>query len=1022
MILIKLTHFTLISVLSSTPFHILIHIQHKYTSQSLLVGAVYIPPGSTLDSIIEELEENIEQALDLHPTCDVIIGGDFNARIGQLGEIPDDIVTHLTTNRTSRDKMHTARGRLLIESMTKHNLFALNGRVDGDEEGEYTFINHKGKSTIDLLFCNPTLMTRTENLEIRPSTLSLHSTVTVTISTEHLTATNLNADKTKFRLKPELIQKFKDELTQKINTTEPNEKKNFQLFLQHVITAAIETGNAKITQNGQMKPSKPWYKEECKLAHKNYRTKRNKARKAKWGNLLATTEFIHAKRTYKNICRQQRSIHWNELRSNITKAYNPQTFWNALKPFRPRTRNSNIIDSNAWTQFYRPLMPKRESAIYNTLQGVLYPDMDKPIRLDEVNEAIEKLAYRKAPGPDGIPNELFKALPDTAIFTLRTCLKAIFETETLPAEWSESETVMLHKKGNKNEPANYRPIALLNTGLKLFTQILTNRVSHWVEENKILPEAQAGFRKQRGCEDHIFSLMTAIHTGTQDTKKVYACFIDFKSAFPSVPHNKLWLKLFNLGISSKIIRVLAKLYEKANTKIRLNEGHTPAIDITIGLMQGETLSPLLFSLYIADIEEELKKLNVTGIRISDQLEIHILLYADDMVLLSPTEQGLKMKLRRLEAYFDRLDLVVNLEKTNVMVFRRGGRIPNNPKFKYKGQPIAIVNQYTYLGVPFSSSGLFNKAASHFKNKGIRACNEVLRLAFTSHMESMEKAKLLFNAIARSTVLYCSHLWGLFFLDEIEKVQNHFLRRTLGLGKSGPMYLARMECGVTKMYTQVLKQAIRFRIKILSMVDDRYPLQCYKALIQRTNDSPLYNWVRKLNSITNFEDKELWDSEQISEIAPCIPGWIDLLHLRSFTEDTARATISPTYFPYLEFNPQILQPATYFKLTLTKHYQRILAQSRLGQRNFYVNKSNITLIPQQICNICSLNEKATLHHYMMTCPLNQEIRQILHISNQIQQSSPAVYLNPQTKEDTTLICHLATQSLLNLQEITFSDEN
>jgi hypothetical protein len=74
-----------------------------------------------------------------------------------------------------------------------------------------------------------------------------------------------------------------------------------------------------------------------------------------------------------------------------------------------------------------------------------------------------------------------------------------------------------------------------------------------------------------------------------------------------------------------------------------------------------------------------------------------------MVVLSNTRQGLQMKIRKLEQYFDMNKLIVHLDKTKVIVFRKGGKLPNNTTFKYKGQDIEVVNEYIYLGVPFSSS-------------------------------------------------------------------------------------------------------------------------------------------------------------------------------------------------------------------------------------------------------------------------------------------------------------------------------
>lgn len=122
-------------------------------------------------------------------------------------------------------------------------------------------------------------------------------------------------------------------------------------------------------------------------------------------------------------------------------------------------------------------------------------------------------------------------------------------TEKAPTSWACSTTSMLYKKGDPTKPENYRPITLLNHILKIYTQIIHNRLYKWSEENGLLPESQAGFRKGRSCDDQIFCLNTAIQMNISKKKgKLFTMFIDFARAFSSVPHEKLWDKLLWLGV------------------------------------------------------------------------------------------------------------------------------------------------------------------------------------------------------------------------------------------------------------------------------------------------------------------------------------------------------------------------------------------------------------------------------------------------------------------------------------------
>ena len=97
---------------------------------------------------------------------------------------------------------------------------------------------------------------------------------------------------------------------------------------------------------------------------------------------------------------------------------------------------------------------------------------------------------------------------------------------------------MLHKKGSQNDPETYRGIALINSCAKLFTLVLLERMTVHCENNNILPERQAGFRRLRSCTDNIFILNSIIQIHLR--LKVFVAFVDFKSAFDTINHNLLW--------------------------------------------------------------------------------------------------------------------------------------------------------------------------------------------------------------------------------------------------------------------------------------------------------------------------------------------------------------------------------------------------------------------------------------------------------------------------------------------------
>ncbi|ODM90157.1 RNA-directed DNA polymerase from mobile element jockey [Orchesella cincta] len=343
------------------------------------------------------------------------------------------------------------------------------------------------------------------------------------------------------------------------------------------------------------------------------------------------------------------------------------------------------IDDDTWKQYYNKIQPHR---VIDNLQyfSVLHPSLDGIFTIKELQLGLKRLSSNKASGPDQIKNEHLKYLPPIAQQCLLNTVNMIWENENPPEEWSVSETVMIQKKGDVKEPGNYRPIALLNTQMKLFTSMVQNRLLEWVERAKILPEAQAGFRKGRSCVDQIFTLNAILQIGTKRTR-----------------------------VNGKTKRILRKIYERASTKVRTKTGQSSNIDITAGVLQGETISPLLFSLFISDIEERFEEWNIPGIRIGPK-EIHTLLFADDTIVLSHSSTTIQQKIDKLSDYFMELGLNVNTSKTKVMIFRRRQRIKSQ-KFYYRGEELEIVDRYTYLGVTFGKNILYKETAKEFKKKG-----------------------------------------------------------------------------------------------------------------------------------------------------------------------------------------------------------------------------------------------------------------------------------------------------------------
>jgi len=222
-----------------------------------------------------------------------------------------------------------------------------------------------------------------------------------------------------------------------------------------------------------------------------------------------------------------------------------------------------------------------------------------------------------------------------------------------------------------------------------------------------------------------------------------------------------------------------------------------------GVLQGETASPSLFNLFIEGIVEELRASNIHGFQLQ-RIIIHIFLYADDMVIVAASSETLQQKIDIAARFLMRRGLVINLSKSKIMVFKRSGRISKFDKFNWNGKSIDVVKSYTYLGVTFQSSGVFELAASEFVKKGIMAQGAVLSALKRSKTFNLCTVSKLFDSIVKSTALYAAGIWGMPHAEKVERVQQNFYKRVLNLPTSTPRHFIRLETGRPHISSEITK--------------------------------------------------------------------------------------------------------------------------------------------------------------------------------------------------------------------------
>ena len=211
---------------------------------------------------------------------------------------------------------------------------------------------------------------------------------------------------------------------------------------------------------------------------------------------------------------------------------------------------------------------------------------------------VRGLAKGKAPGPDELPNELLQNLPDDLQTSIHNIMIIMWLAGVTPNSWKTSTTVLVYKKGDPLDLKNHRPIGLMNTIYKAWTSLITEVLSTFAEHYQILSNSQEGFRKNKNTVRQLQNVVNMLSDARLTNQNIYLLFIDFSSAFNTIDHDKLLQTMYDLGFPIDAIHVIQNLYLNVTTKVQLACGETGPIDIQRGTIQGDTLSPFLFSVFV----------------------------------------------------------------------------------------------------------------------------------------------------------------------------------------------------------------------------------------------------------------------------------------------------------------------------------------------------------------------------------------------------------------------------------------
>lgn len=631
---------------------------HK--GKPVLIGNVYIPPEGSPYSDITALDEIQLELLEHCRHDDFIVGliGDFNAYTNVCqdhcelemdndleveGETFADIdlaneLYKLTENganitRSSEDKKRPNNyGNRLLEFCKTLTYFILNGRV-GDDKSLGKATTSFG-SVVDYIIGQADLVSIITNLRVipfNPLYSDVHSPLCVTLSNlskcvyvddhsvERRASTERAENSPDPRCKIRWEQTLQSEFVKNINRTDlqsieakletnPDPNEISKLLTTTILNSANKTfpprPKHRANNSKPKETQKAWYNEECKLARQQYieaRKKHIRIKSQEMSNVVRLKSKEYKKVMNRAIVTYKRNF---SRKIKNLKCNDPKAYWSLLS-----NKKANDVSTNISIEVFRDHFEKLNTSLpddnpQQTADNLNNDILDQPITEAEITKALKKQKSGKSAGCDGIINEYLKASANLMMPILVRLFNAVLDSATVPEAWLEGLIVPIYKnKGDRSDANNYTGITLLSCIGKTFTSVLNNRLEDYINEFNILSENQSGFRRHYSTNDHAFLLKCLVDMFLSTGRKLYVGFVDYAKAFDSVWRIGLWRKLLANGVNGKDLNVIQGLYTGSKSKVLLNGFVSNGFGCHVGVRQGENLSPLLFSLYLNDLEE-----------------------------------------------------------------------------------------------------------------------------------------------------------------------------------------------------------------------------------------------------------------------------------------------------------------------------------------------------------------------------------------------------------------------------------
>jgi RNAse (barnase) inhibitor barstar len=583
----------------------------------------------------------------------------------------------------------------------------------------------------------------------------------------------------------EIKRQYKNKLKETLRLTESSNNVD---SLWNEIENSVKTAATEVLGFEKRKTRKKWFDEQCKKASNERdiaRIKMLKNPSEENKRVLSVRQretkqlFRKKKRTWEN---SRLEIIENSYKNNVRlffeKANEIKNGFKAKATIIKDEEGLLITDkkkaANEFKNMFEKMLNQPTQVDVEENLSTVEQRLDEPT-VEEVERAVGMLKNGKAPGEDSIVAELLKEGGKELMAQLKRLVDNVWKQEEIPTTWHMSVLCPVHKKGDAMICQNYRGISLLNTCYKIVSNIILNRIKPYTRE--IIGEYQSGFMPGKSTVDQIHTIKQIVEKSHEFDIDVHLLFVDFKQAYDSVNRYRLWKAMTQLGIPTKLVRLVKACVQKSKCKVKFNGELSEDFSVETGLRQGDALSPTLFNIALESVVREVLD-DVTGLRIGEGHQITLAAYADDIIIIGETEEDLKWSAEKLISKGKEIGLQVNEEKTKYLIVSRREQVQNS--LVVGGFTFERVSNFKYLGVDVNQ-----QANSHEEIKRrITAGNKsyfALVPVFKSRLISKNTKIRLYKVLIRPIVLYACGAWASTKSDEKRLLlfERKILRRIYG---------------------------------------------------------------------------------------------------------------------------------------------------------------------------------------------------------------------------------------------------